>query len=528
MISGNRCIEATNFLLIQGTNIQPRSERALLADYFYLSPNYQGTVTLRPLITNILINCDLFLGLDDFVSRTYVRLYSPLTWTRWDLNIDETVEQAGTEGYPAGYFTPGTVPVNSLLPSFLCYASGHAPLQTTGILNNVVPAITGSSVLFEPLTFAQLLPSTDKKLGLPDIRLEFGYTVTASDDYHGAINVQVAVPTGGKIKAHRLFAAQLGTHNWELGAGFSAHYSFWRSCDRRSWISFYCDGNFTHLFSAAHDRTFDLICSPLSRYMLAVNMGPMITDNLMGGSQIPSAQFKNSVAPVANLTTLPVRISIGIQADIVALIHMTWHSLSFECGYNFWAKSCEDIRLNTDCRLRLEQEMWALKGDARVFGFLAMSGATLLQNHATALSAAESQATIFSGTNNSPMLTSPNSLITAPQLATADSSNENLVIDPGSLVQINTSINPHILTLADVDLTNQLRGISHKVFGSVSYNYHYNPNITGVLSVAGFVEFGSHPRQIGIPLCFASWNKCQDCAVSQWAIFIKLGVAFAS
>src|SRR5207248_3451167 len=67
-------------------------------------------------------------------------------------------------------------------------------------------------------------------------------------------------------------------------------------------------------------------------------------------------------------------------------------------GYNAWKRGCENICINNH---DFPEKIWAIKGDAHVYGFIAQqtNPEDLPVGKAVALSATESKATINYGTN---------------------------------------------------------------------------------------------------------------------------------
>src|SRR5690606_28288426 len=102
-------------------------------------------------------------------------------------------------------------------------------------------------------------------------------------------------------------------------------------------------------------RTFDLIGKPNSRYMLAEKVNKRPAVNLFGNTDPDAgalgtvtaavAQFNAEYSPVANFTTLPVDVSIGVQGDVVAMLNYTSRGFSWDLGYNYWGMSHEHIEL---------------------------------------------------------------------------------------------------------------------------------------------------------------------------------------
>src|SRR5690606_17022177 len=132
----------------------------------------------------------------------------------------------------------------------------------------------------------------------------------------------------------------------------------------------------THMFKAKQKRCLDLKCKPLSRFMLAAKHGAVATavdDALSGGatsatSVVPSRQFAAEVSPVANLTSREVNVSISVQADLAAYFTYQHRGWTWDIGYNFWGRSCENVDAR-DCNdacstTGIAANTWTLKGDA--------------------------------------------------------------------------------------------------------------------------------------------------------------------
>ena len=140
----------------------------------------------------------------------------------------------------------------------------------------------------------------------------------------------------------------------------------------------HADFNITHLFKTHQKRTFDLKNQPLSRYMLASYFTPGVSHLVAGTPTAFSAQFAEKYAPVANISTLDVSVGCDIQIDGSAFIHYHRKKWNFDCGYNIWYRSQEQIhcRPTTPCcdeTLPLcdpaSVNRWGLKGDARMYGY---------------------------------------------------------------------------------------------------------------------------------------------------------------
>jgi hypothetical protein len=331
--------------------------------------------------------------------------------------------------------------------------------------------------------FSRFERDRQTKTALAEIQMVLGYNFFQCDNYHFGLNFRVYAPTGNRPNGELLFQPIVGNgKHWEVGGGLTTHYTFWQSeCGDRS-FGFYCDANFTHLCRAHQRRSFDLKCKPNSRYMLAEEMGSKVIDlfaspnpGVQSNAIAPSQQFKSLFVPVANLTTLKVNVSSSVQADIVALFNYYHNGLSIDVGYNFWARTCEKIKLRCDCINRFQTDSWALKGDSHVIGF------DVAQNRAIPLSATQTGAannnggaTINSGTNNfigpnpdaggiNGIRPTRNPGVDNPAFAqtTADNSGDEIVDRSNATgLQIETSLDPVLFDIKDANVAIFLNGAS--------------------------------------------------------------------
>ena len=183
-----------------------------------------------------------------------------------------------------------------------------------------------------------------------------------------------------------------------MGAGLTLSGRPYISTDEEKQIIIFSEAQMTHMFAARQKRTFDLTGRPFSRYMLIEQVGTPVIDNLQGNGTAVSAQYQNEVLPVANLSNIHVDVSSAIQAEVTASITFVCDKFSWDIGYNLWYRSCESMKLFGNNPFS-SGSLWALKGDAQVFGYDLGAAGTGPLVGAVALSATENEATIHSGTN---------------------------------------------------------------------------------------------------------------------------------
>lgn len=527
---------------VTGSQVPDRGATDWLADYFGLSTTYQSRLFFKPRVSNLIIDFAAYVGLDEWLCGLYLWVQAPLVITRWDLNFREEVNNdLALLGYPAGYFAPDAIPANNLVA------------QAQDFFSDLDVPTIAINLPFEPLEFARLEQARQHKTALAEIQFALGYNFVMTDCYYFGLNFRVYAPTGNRPKGIFTFEPIVGNgKHWEVGGGFMAGYMFWRSEDDESSLGFYAVGNFTHLCRTTQTRTFDLIGKPNSRYMLAERLGTPVLNLFAAPNQgsltnitQPTAQLRIgnepqfTYTPVANLTTIPVHVSSPVQVDITALFDYSACGLSVDIGYNFWARACEKISIRNDSGpLRLESgNVWALKGDANVFGFEAAPSGTPV-----ALSSTQSTATIHAGTNNGD---TQNPGVDNPEFAFFTNTNaaDQIVILPGQAAgpatQQRTSNDPVFLSLDDIDLKGgSSKGLSHKIFAHISYTWTECDDVVPYVGVGGKAEFG--PRHNGQP-CIGTacpnptitvatcsgCRGCQRCNLSEWGVWIKGGLFFS-
>lgn len=576
-ISGSGNVDTTS------NNKSLRGNCDWLADYFGLGRTYDGVITFKPKISSVFADLAFHMGLDAFKEGLWLTIWTSLEHTKWDLNFCERKISASGQGFADGYFSPSVLSDAHLLSDALdFFQKGQAPRLS-------------DSDIFEPLGAARWGSSDTcktylTKTGLADLRFAFGYDFLQRKAGHIGLGLVIAAPTGTCPKGEHLFEPILGNgKHWELGLAWTSHALLRESVNQETKIELHIDANITHLFNAKQKRVFDLCGKPMSRYMLAMKLGTPTNqlwaapdnNSPVNDMEQPSAQFKGQYAPVANLTHSDVKVSVGIQADFIAMLDFAWNNFSFDMGYNLWARSCEKIKLvcNDDCKPRFIQEAgtWALKGDAHTYAFGGTNiTTTALRQQPVALSATQSFATIFSGGNichqGSSEEQATNSRRRNPVIDNAQWANisplgqgmqdyrDTLVFSddqPGLNIDGTTNrINKHSLTSKDPVFIKQgdiavdskpTHALTHSFFMYFNYCWKdsaYAPYVgvgvqgefahnerhckTNCNDVCGFItcEFDNNPCTISSNATKSCCKSCVWCGLSQFTVWAKGGVSF--
>ncbi|MFC1842658.1 hypothetical protein ACFLYU_03310 [Candidatus Dependentiae bacterium] len=498
-------LDCCNTLLVQGSQVEARNSKAWLADYFGLSPLFDTRVSFCPRIQNVMVDMHLHLNLDGWKEGMFFKIYSPITWSKWELNMCECIKNNGGEvGFDAGYMYEDEVTRAKLADSF-------------------TEAVSGTHVfgdMKEALKFGRMTNCKLAKVRLADLRASFGYNFILKEDGHLGLFVHAAAPTGNRPHSCYLFEPIVGNgKHWELGAGITGSWVFWRSkeCDDR-YMDVCLDATFSHMFKDCQCRSFDFCCKPNSRYMLLEEMGAN-TDELLSGDpvELVDYQYKKNLIPAINWSTFQVDVKISIQADVAIKLGYIRENWSFDLGYNLWARTgekfccdcccdncCDDCCNNccvSSCSCPADKK-YAIKGDAFLYG-------DNPQSVAYPLSATQSCADIHGGKN---------------YLATGEYACTNPRVDNPSLAligtntltctggNVNTSFPPILVSKNMLNMQKGPSAITHKIFAHVSHAWKDRDDCWVPFMGAGFeVEFAQKGDCCYDDCCGCCCNNCNTC-----------------
>lgn len=552
--SSNNNDDNNNFIRITGTEpassisnitspfagtLVTRQPFDLMAENFLLPQNFNGGISIKPRVQLFDANFQLYFGFDEWCRGLYLEIDANVAHAKYNLHAEEiTATFGGTpataHSYVAGQLANVAVPADSLFKTALAYFQGLGLTNLPG------------GIVFQPLQFAKIKDGSDKQTSFPDFRAELGYSFFLEDDYHLSLGLHMVFPTGKRAEGDFLFEAQSsnGKH-FKLGVGISGHYTLWRSDCEEHHLDFGVDATIVHWFKGKEKRTFDLKGKPLSRYMLAEQMkaipttpaGTLLTSTDGGDTTAvpnPAVQFSGTYAPVANFSTREINVSVGVEVDLAAYFSYICRCWEFDLGYNLWYRSKEKISLHNENNSTFPTGTWALKGDAIVYGFSTVG----TPSTAVALSATESLATIYRGTNlgndttnlrntkvdsPAPAFTTVTTTVTALHFLNTDDT-------------LNTSKTPILIKETDLDLEGaETSGLTNKVWGFVNYSWLDCENWIPYLGAGFEGEFGRHSgndnddnknNTTTVTTNTNTESSSRRIGLSKWAVSVKLGVSF--
>jgi hypothetical protein len=323
----------TNYLTFSGSESVFRKKNDILADYFGLSPSFDGTVLVRPAIKTFSADIAYYIGFDNWVSGLYARVHAPIVWTEWEMELI-TVNTPDRAPIPFPPLYMGLDAVNPAVYTIQAALAGNVPFGDN----------------HEGLQFGRIAGSRCKQ-GLSDIQWAVGYNFINRELGHVGFNLRGSVPTGNRSTARFLFEPMVGNgHHWELGLGFTSHGIIWE-CDDNQQIGIYTDINITHLFPSNNIRSFDLCRNGFgSRYMLAKEFDS-------------NGVYNGNLVPLINRTSLLSSITVDVQIDIAIMFAYHYDGYEIDLGYNGWARSREIICLKE----RFPNNKFGLKGLNNVY-----------------------------------------------------------------------------------------------------------------------------------------------------------------
>jgi hypothetical protein len=476
----------------------------ILADYFGLPADFSSTVCFSPHISNTIFDLNWFQAFDAYLPGLFIMVHVPIVHTKWNLYFQELGINPGTQFYPAGYMSNMRINASSLPQS-------------------VRKAMQGKTIygdMDQPLLYGKIFGRQTQNR-VAEIQTTIGWNYN-QPWYHAGISFRVGAPTGNATTAEFIFEEIVGNrHHWDVGIGLSGHVVCWQDKEKGRKIAVYGDAHVSHLFTSQQKRSFDFTNNgPGSRYILLEQFQAPSEGLLIAGNPT-SQQYMGNLVNAINYTTFDTKISIAVQGEVVLKLAYQSDGFEFDFGYNFWANSKEKMH----CRDLFPSNKYALKGDAQVYGFTTA-------NSSVALNATQSMATLLGGqgkgngnyqnlnADNPAVATTtavPNTLF---QLNTQDAAPVNPVNPAmGGLgiaqVPVNGS-NPAIL-LSDKDINNESgilpRALSHRVFVYAGNVWDNRDDLDPYLG-------------IGLSGEFAHTNPCDNAMCSQWAIWVKAGIAY--
>lgn len=505
-----RCLFGRQTLSFKGSQVAGRDPNVdLIADYFGLASNFQGTVTFRPKIQNNSIRLESFHRARGCAEGLYFRADLTFTNQRRSLYndacsscISTSVVQSSTFFCP-GYMSQSQVPTISSIPAALSGNIGFGNGQGSGL---AIESLGG----WQYGKFSCFAMNANQIAGFS---VDLGYDFIRRDCSHLGVFIRYVAPTGTRLdgsqkNASNVFFPIVGNgHHHELGGGLTFHYDLW-SNDCGDSLSLYFDGYATHLFKDCQIRSFDFVGKGcLSRYMLLKELRPTTT----AAGFDATGTFISGI----NFATRNVESSISVQGDASLRLIYSHNGFSLGLGYNAFGRKEESLCLKPGnvCAAIDPSSSYGFKGCEGVAYFAYGVAAGVLTGPAAPVTsnATSSNATITNcGTVDSPVAVGSTTGTTLGVDWRTCPADGQVGATATAVRQAFTSAPATTVSLTDLDINS---GKAARLFtnkGFLTLNYMWEDcESAPYLGVGAEAEGGS---------------RC--CDIRQWGVWLKGGLSF--
>lgn len=477
-----------------------------LADYFWLPTDFVSEVRFKPVLNTYRVTPSLHSAyLINDCTALEMELFLPIEHATWNMHLTEKIRSRGVNADTAGYFSADPIDRSELEPSARAFFAGKAP---------TIPGI-----IIHPLKEAKIASCPLDKTALNCAYLKAGLYSTLGEWFLGGVGAILSIPAGTRPTGDYLFEPLVGDgHYWRYGIEGYAQFSFPIAEDPlcRSWGLLTLESTITSCAPSHQKRTFDLCNNPNSRYMLIHKPFALV----------PEYSY------LANISTLDVKAHINVLFEISATLTYAMERANWSFGYRFWARS--DDKLKLTCPDQFLSGVWALKGDATVYGFAIAPGA-LPPGTPQRITVSESKATIEAGTNMpSHGSTDPATIAAAQRNPNIDNATlattelgQPLAASQSDLTignQINLSDPPIFLSIHDLNIKSACStGMLHTVFMIVDTQLNALDAAAAIhLYMRGEIDCGK--ASTAVPP--ARFNQCVNITPSQWEVAFGLYIDF--
>lgn len=163
--------------------------------------------------------------------------------------------------------------------------------------------------------------------GVDDVQLKLGYDWFYCDTNHISPYIVGIIPTAESGAPAFIFEPSIGSNHASIGVGVLGDYKMW--LDDFKELTLLTDFKYRYVLRADDRRSFDLSKNgPWSRYL-----------------QVVQECAPSNSLPGINFLTQEVQVTPGSTIDWWLAIHYQHNQLNVECGYDFWWRREESIKL---------------------------------------------------------------------------------------------------------------------------------------------------------------------------------------
>jgi len=304
---------------LSGSQVLNRKDSDLLADYFGLAPDFQGSLSMHPEMKTVTFDFFYHLDLSPWCQSLFIEIGAPLVHTHWTLKGCETIINRGMSQFPTAYMSPdANAPTAPNLESALNGYFTFGDMRT--------PWYSGAFVFGE-----------QDLTRVADVSFALGQDIYRCDNWFLQAALLTIAPAGNKYIPTTNFYPVIGNADrWELGFTFQGAGDI--IMPHGNTLRFTGIGTFTHPFDIIQQRMFDFRCrGALSRYML--------TKQELRSDDQTSATYSNQLLHGVNFATRFVQVACRAQGDLTLQASYLMPCAWIDIGYNFFGRSAEKIHV---------------------------------------------------------------------------------------------------------------------------------------------------------------------------------------
>ena len=337
----------TTFAGDQGTsggagaiNINDSSSDARSAD-FGMSGTHAETLTFSPKISKVLVNFDLFVGLDEFINGLWARVTAPIVYAKYNLDPCNSVTAEGGAYYPAGFVA------NTASAVKVPYTDVKTAWKTQGAYGEVLAS-----------GYGKLPCKSQSKTRLGNVDIELGYDLVRNECARLGVSLLAVAATGNSPDVCTLFDPIAGTFNWQFGGSIAGHWVLW-NCNDEQTFTLFGKVNLVHMFRANNQRLFGW-----------GNLGNGLS---AGSSYIQLKKFDSAGAYTGeiersqNLLARKIKVGNSFMTDFALMLQYRRCAFDLSIGYNFWYRSKDSAESCGGCVLsskKVTANTYGIKGTA--------------------------------------------------------------------------------------------------------------------------------------------------------------------
>ena len=187
--------------------------------------------------------------------------------------------------------------------------------------------------LQQALTHAKIAGQQSNS-GIADINLALGYNIWNRRGNKIGISIIGTIPTGNEAKGEYLFEPIYGnSDHWALGGQVDSKFRLWNNTDDT--LELLINFNLKYLFENTEKRTVGL----------KANNGKKLK---FGHYYLAGVRNEFPLIPLANVLTQDVEVEPGLQFEGIAALAFNSNNVTFDVGYNIFAKEGESISLKNE------------------------------------------------------------------------------------------------------------------------------------------------------------------------------------